>query len=292
MQRKTNTAVKLYSEIPLAPLALSVSLSDKVALLGSCFSDEMSRKMDAAGFEILSNPFGTLYNPESILSAMRRLDSGEPFVAADCVQIGAGSTLWCSHSHHTSFAAATPEEFLEGANASLAVASERWRACTKVIVTLGTAMIWRKDGAAVTNCLKRPQSEFTHEMLSVGEVAASISEMLSAHPDKGFIFTVSPIRHLGEGAHLNTLSKATLHLGLEKALAEAPGACYFDSYEYLLDELRDYRFFADDLVHPSRSAVELIWERFIAAAVPASDLDTLRSNEKLSRHLAHRPVSK
>ena len=122
-------------------------------------------------------------------------------------------------------------------------------------------MVWRlvSNGEVVSNCLKRPSREFSHEMLSVDQVAAISSRIVSAHPDKEFIFTVSPIRHMGEGAHINTISKSTLQLGLQ---AVTGLASYFPAYEIMLDELRDYRWYAADLVHPSAAAADYIWERF------------------------------
>ena len=281
--------IKLSTPVIAAPLPVQLSLGDRIMVLGSCFADSMGSRLAAAGFNVCVNPFGTLYNPVSICNSVARLASGRPFEAADCVEMGAGAGLVCSWSHHTSFARPTSEEFLRDANASLAKASEFWKSANKVLITLGTAMVWKlvSSGDVVSNCLKRPASEFSHEMLGVQQVGMLLQMLVANNPDKEFIFTVSPIRHMGEGAHANTLSKATLHL----ALGKLP-VCYFPAYEILLDELRDYRYFAEDLVHPSKLAEDIIWERFVAAAVVPGDRSQLALNEKAARQSAHRPIRK
>ena len=289
--------IKLSTPVLTAPLPMQLSLDDRIMVLGSCFADSMGSRLAAAGFNVCVNPFGTLYNPVSICNSVARLTSGQPFTAADCVEMGAGAGLVCSWSHHTSFARPTAEEFLQHANDSLAKASEFWKSANKVLITLGTAMVWKlvSSGDVVSNCLKRPAAEFSHEMLGVQQVGMLLQMLVEGNPDKEFIFTVSPIRHLGDGAHANTLSKATLHLALGRVLqqlagAEHSAACYFPAYEILLDELRDYRYFAEDLVHPSKLAEDIIWERFVAAAVVPGDRSQLALNEKAARHSAHRPL--
>ena len=276
--------MKFFTQVDLTPLKVGISLADRILILGSCFADGVGARMKAAGFDVCVNPFGTLYNPASVLSALERLDSGEPFKDYDCVEMGAGAGLVCSFSHHTSFARADEDAFLENANRALSEASSFWKSCTRLIVTFGTAMVWKHDGRVVSNCLKRPAVEFTHEMLSLEETTDLTRRIMAF--GKPVIFTVSPIRHLSHGAHVNTLSKSTLHLALDRA-----GACCFDAYEIFMDELRDYRFCTEDLCHPNPQAVQFIWERFVAAAVPPSEHNALRENEKAARQAAHRPIS-
>ena len=313
--------MKLATEVSCPRPSVPIGLDEPVCLLGSCFADEMARKLSDAGFQVLANPFGTLYNPASLAAAVARLDAPVPFREEDCVPLGAGDGRIGSFSHHTSFARSTAEEFLEVANASLAEAADAWKRCGTVILTLGTARVWRaleRPGRpVVANCLKRPAREFAHELLSVEACARLLRGIVEAHPEKRFILTVSPIRHLGEGAHLNTVSKATLHLAVEQVLAggrslpdgadrnyfpdkfagkpipaplSAAGAEYFPAYEIVLDELRDYRFFAEDLVHPSATAVQIVWERFRDSFVSPADLARILDNEKAARAAKHRPI--
>lgn len=305
--------IKLMTEIALAPGGVQFSLSDRILVLGSCFADEIGRKLQQSGFNVCVNPFGTLYNPLSVLSALKRLSQGTPFGAEDCVSMGAGAGKICSFSHHTSFAKGTQEEFLENANAQLESACRFWRSCNRVIITLGTAFVWEHHSAGVvSNCLKRDAKEFRHYRLgleecrrAIGEIAAiaaaptashaasaaaplavpaeaSAQAPASAAAQRQLLFTVSPIRHLAQGAHENTLSKATLHMALE-------GMEYFPAYELLNDQLRDYRFYADDLVHPAASAVNVIWEAFVHCHVPKSEWPLLEENQREYRRSLHRP---
>lgn len=286
--------MKLFTEVCCEKMQ-PISPRERICVLGSCFADSIGERLAAAGFDVLRNPFGTLYNPASVADAMERLDSARPFTAQECVEMGAGAGLVCSFSHHTRFARPTAEAFLDAANAALAADAAAWAGCRRVFVTLGTACVWRaleRPGQpVVANCLKRPAREFAHELLSVEACTALLRRMVAAHPDRQFLFTVSPIRHLGDGAHANTLSKSTLHLAIQQVLSEFPDRVgYFPAYEILLDELRDYRFFADDLVHPADSAVQLIWERFLDACTDPADRPAILAAERASRAARHRPL--
>lgn len=285
--------MKLVTEVSCLRPERPLILDEPVCLLGSCFADEMARKFSDAGFRVLANPFGTLYNPASIAAAVARLDDPVPFREEDCVPLGAGDGRTGSFFHHTSFARSTAAEFLKAANACLAQAAGEWERCGAVILTLGTARVWRaleRPGRpVVANCLKRPAREFAHELLSVEECTRLLRGIVETHPQKRFILTVSPIRHLGEGAHVNSVSKATLHLALEGVLP-LDNAGYFPAYEILTDELRDYRFYAEDLVHPSPTAVQIVWERFLEAYADPADLPRIRENEKAARAAKHRPI--
>ncbi len=290
--------MKLFTEVTCEKLS-TIARTDAVCVLGSCFADEMGARLSDAGFDVLRNPFGTLYNPASIAAAVARLDSGAPFTQEDCVEMGAGAGRVCSFSHHTSFARPTAAEFLANANARLKEDAARWRACTYVIITLGTARVWRaleRPGApVVAHCLKRPAREFSHELLGFADCAALLHGIVDAHLEKRFLLTVSPIRHLGEGAHVNTLSKSTLQLAVEAIVSHSgPDAEshveYFPAYEIVLDELRDYRFYADDLVHPAPAAVQIVWERFLDACTDPADRPAILDAERAARAARHRPL--
>ena len=301
--------MKLQTPVTLDAAPVSISYSDKIVVLGSCFADEIGARLAAAGFDVLTNPFGTLYNPVSIGNAIARLGSGAPFGPEDVVEMGAGAGKYCSFWHHTSFARETPEAFLENANRALAEASAFWKGCNRVIVTLGTAWAFRFDGAVaapgsgddganpaapatgaqhpaigetVANCLKRPAGEFTRYRLTVAQVAAILHGIVQRHADKRFVFTVSPIRHMADGAHGNQLSKSTLLLATE-------GLPYFPSYEIMMDELRDYRWWAEDMVHPSKQAASYLCDRFLEWALPPCEWDHYEAKMKEWRHAQHRP---
>ncbi len=236
----------------------------KIMVLGSCFADGIGKRLQSEGFDVCLNPFGTLFNPASIYSSIERMRGAQPFTERECVEMGANAGKICSFSHHTSFARVEASDFLENANARLKEASRAWEEADTVIITLGTAFVWKHqpEGRIVSNCLKRPGYEFTHELLGLQEVKDLLNAIISAAPEKEFILTVSPIRHLGDGAHSNQVSKSTLLLAEESTLDHGR-VRYFPAYEILLDELRDYKWYAQDRVHPSPEAVDVIWERFL-----------------------------
>lgn len=307
--------MKLTTPVEFPKGEVTISCGDRIMSLGSCFADSIGRKLFERGFDVCLNPFGTLYNPASILDGIERLDSGEHFTEEDCVQIGSGSTKWCSFHHHTLAARETTEEFLMAANESLDRASAFWKRCNKVLVTFGTSWCYRAIGSGiiVANCLKRDAREFRREFLKTEETGRIIGDIVMNHPDKQFIFTVSPIRHFKDGAHGNQLSKANLLMGLNEAmqafsgqpmppmpasgqrLSGASGSprgsearCdYFPAYEIMLDELRDYRFYAEDMIHPSEQAVSYIFERFIDWALPVSEKEEFSRRDKAFRQSRH-----
>lgn len=285
--------LKLQTPVETGRGAVSISLKDRIFVLGSCFADNIGGKMVDLGFDVCVNPFGTIYNPVSVCNSVARLTSGIPFSKDVCVQMGAGAGLVCSFSHHTSFARRTEDEFLQVANASLKEASLRWKAASKVIITLGTAWIYEytRSGETVSNCLKIEAKEFTRRRLSVRETATLLMNMIARHPEKEFMFTVSPIRHFKDGAHGNQISKSTLLLALDEVLAKFPERCeYFPAYEIVLDELRDYRFYAADMIHPSDQAVDYLWSRFVRFAMPESELPALDARRRELLRAQHRPI--
>ena len=282
-------------QTPVAEGKCSVPLraGDEIMVLGSCFADETGRRLAECGLDVCVNPFGTLYNPVSVCNSISRLQCGVPFTQEDCVEMGAGAGLVCSFSHHTSFARPTPEAFLEHANAALETASARWKSASKVLITLGTAWCWRHlpEGEIVSNCLKRPAGEFSRERLTVPQTAALLKSLVQRYPDKFFVFTVSPIRHLSDGAHGNQVSKSILLLALEEVCAAFPDrTVYFPAYEILLDELRDYRFYAEDMLHPSLQAAEYVFGKFLSFAFPDEERSRLEERRKAFKASQHRPM--
>ena len=298
--------MKLMTPVADVPCKVGISYDDKIMMLGSCFSDNIGGQLKDFGFEVCVNPFGTLYNPLSILQSVRMLLGDSIFGPEDCVEIGAGDSRICSFSHHTSFARTSEEEFLVHANGALSEAREFFRECDKVIITLGTSWCFRhlERDLVVSNCLKRHPAEFRREFISANETAEALREIMrlcntteGVRP-KEFIFTVSPIRHFKDGAHGNQLSKGALLLGIDTALRECDcstghaadfsgKADYFPAYEIMMDELRDYRFYAEDMCHPSQQAVNYIRERFLAWALPASEHSHLEENIRSFRHRSH-----
>jgi len=287
--------LKLQTPVEAGKSIFPISVKDRIMVLGSCFADNIGSRMEDIGMDVCVNPFGTLYNPVSVCNSIARLSSGVPFSESECIEMGAGAGLVCSFSHHTSFARKTTEEFLQDANEEFAKASEFWKTATKVIVTLGTAWCFEysRSGEIVSNCLKIDAKEFTRRRLGVREVSMILRNMVGRNPQKEFVFTVSPIRHMKDGAHGNQLSKSTLLLALEDVCAAYPErVSYFPAYEIVLDELRDYRFYAEDMVHPSDQTVGYLWKRFVDFAVPEAERGEIEEREKAFRRSQHRPIHK
>ena len=287
--------LKLQTRVDCGRLPVDLSYGNRILVLGSCFADHIGERLRRYGFRACVNPFGTLYNPVSVCAALERLASGTPFTPEDCTPLGAGDGRIGSFSHHTSFARDTAEEFLAVANAALDEAAAFWRTCDRVILTLGTAWCFRhaESGRVVANCLKRPAAEFVRERVSVPAATERLRRAAASAPEKSFILTVSPIRHLKDTAHGNQLSKGILLLaadGLVSDPAFSGRTAYFPAYEIVMDELRDYRWYAEDMIHPSDVTADHIWERFMEAALVPDEKETLLEAEERFRKSRHRPM--
>lgn len=285
--------MKLTTPVQINPLDKRLTYKDSILFIGSCFADEMGRRCTERYFDTRVNPFGVLFNPCSISDCLGLLEgygiNAEQcsFIPDDVIETAGG---FCSFHHHGSMARPTAQEFLDNANKVLADASDFYYREGWVVVTLGTAFIYtdKESGNVVANCHKLPADRFERTMISADQVYDALSQYVAARPDRQWIFTVSPVRHLADGLHANTLSKATLHLGIEKLVNRYPNAHYFPAYEILMDELRDYRFYADDMMHPSAQAADYIFERFMDFALADSDKPLLKEADKVRGMMQHR----
>ena len=285
--------MKLTTPVQINPLDKRLTYKDSILFVGSCFADEMGRRCTERYFDTRVNPFGVLFNPCSISDCLGLLEgygiNAEQcsFIPDDVIETVGG---FCSFHHHGSMARPTAQEFLDNANKVLADASDFYYREGWVVVTLGTAFIYtdKESGNVVANCHKLPADRFERTMISADQVYDALSQYVAARPDRQWIFTVSPVRHLADGLHANTLSKATLHLGIEKLVNRYPNAHYFPAYEILMDELRDYRFYADDMMHPTQQAADYIFERFMDFALADSDKPLLKEADKVRGMMQHR----
>lgn len=292
--------MKLQTTVADVPNKVSISYTDKIMLLGSCFADNMGMRMSNYGFDVITNPFGTLYNPQSILNSIKRMSERKWFTEEECIEMGANAGRVCSFSHHTSFASRTTDEFLSKANTSLDKSSSFFKECNKIIITLGTSWCYRhkEKDVIVSNCLKRPGTEFHRELMDLEQVINCLKEIIETSrqakadknlSEKEFIFTVSPIRHLADGAHGNQLSKSTLLLATNNIL-DMQGTDYFPSFEIIMDELRDYRFYAEDMCHPTKQAEDYIFERFTGWAMDKTNIKLLEDNIKAYKRSQHKTL--
>lgn len=285
--------MKLTTPVYVGTSRMGISFDKPAVVVGSCFAENIGGRMEAYGFPVAVNPLGAAYNPLSVLNGLRRISTGREFGTEECVEVGAGDGRICSFDHHTRHSRPTAEEFLAHANAELRRAHDFWSKAEMLIVTLGTAWCFRHNatGRIVANCLKRPAAEFTRYKISTDECAAALEEIATVAEGRQIILTVSPIRHLADGAHGNALSKATLLLGVDDAVSRHSATMeYFPSYEIELDELRDYRFYADDMTHPSQLAESYIFDRFMDFALPDGERPRLAEATRQAKRAAHRTM--
>ena len=290
-------------------IPFGIDFATGIVSLGSCFSDEIGMRLRDSGFHIEQNPFGTLYNPASIASALRRMMYDIEVGEEDLVEY---EGLWHSWHHHGSFSRTTAEGCLEACNSRLHQAHLALKEASLLMVTFGSAWIFEHEGAVVANCHKLPQQMFVRRRMSVDDIVALwrplLDELHACYPSLNILFTVSPIRHIGDGAHGNQLSKSTLLLAVDELVdkdlppakrkkkgmkmedQERPVTLYFPSYEIVLDELRDYRFYDPDMVHPSSLAVDMVWDRFQRVTMVPAVRDQAHFNAKQSKRTHHIPL--
>lgn len=269
--------------------------SDSVMLLGSCFSDNIGGKLNGALINASVNPMGTLYNPMSIDRAVQRLIECRPVAGQDLFMQGG---VWNSFDFHSRHSMPDKQATIDRMNQRIVAGHDCLRHAQLLTITMGTAIVYRlkSTGEVVANCHKVPQHEFERKMATVGEMAEVIAGMLAAlhtfNPDLHVILTVSPIRHVADGLDVNSLSKASLRVAIHQAMARHSDYCdYFPAYEIMVDDLRDYRFYASDMVHPSDVAVEYIWQAFQATYLDDRSALAVSRCERIHKRLQHRPMS-
>ncbi len=269
--------------------------SDNVVLLGSCFSDNIGAKMHGALINATINPMGTLYNPMSIARGVQRLINNEPVAGKDLFMQGG---VWNSYDFHSRHSMPDKQVTLDRMNSRIEQGHQALQQARLLTITLGTAIVYRlkATGEVVANCHKVPQHEFERKMAPVSEMVRTLDEMLTAlhsfNPDMNIILTVSPIRHIADGLDVNSLSKASLRVAIHEVMASHRDYCdYFPSYEIMLDDLRDYRFYSNDMVHPSDVAVEYIWQAFQATYLDDHSALAVARCERIHKRLQHRPMS-
>ncbi|NLV53223.1 MAG: GSCFA domain-containing protein [Bacteroidales bacterium] len=284
--------MELMTHIDIPASDWKLSSGAKVLLVGSCFADEMGQKMQRGGFEVMVNPFGTLYNPASIAaSLLRSLSEREYMMDSPELVRGEQDLVWHSWMHHSTFSSSEKEKLVAKMNKTMHIVADFLREADVLIVTLGTAFIYRlkKTGALVANCHKQKDTLFTRERMSAYDIADQWQTLLmllhSVNPQLKILFTVSPVRHKRDGFHANQISKGILLQAVDEMDVD-----YFPSYEIMMDELRDYRFYADDMIHPSARAVEYIWQRFQDVFFDNKTKDAVAKATKEWARLQHRNI--
>ena len=277
--------MKFRTEIDIAPLHTRIGYEHRTLALGSCFAEQIGDRLARAKFRVTVNPTGILFNPLSIVAALR---SYRTPVCREELHCDGGR--WFHFGFHGDFAAPTADEALQRMNAARRAGAEALDTADRVVLTLGTAWVYERGGEVVANCHRQPAAQFTRRRLAVEEVTGALAAAIEGPlAGREIILTVSPVRHLGDGLAGNAVSKATLRLAAEQLTERYDRVSYFPAYEILTDDLRDYRFYADDLVHPSPQAVAYIWEKFSAAALTPAAQALLPEVEAIAAAAAHRP---
>ena len=285
--------MKFRTEIQLSPGTCSITHQDKILMMGSCFTENISEKLLQAGFEVHVNPFGIVYNPVSLANGLLDLIRRKIYTETELFLY---QEIYHSFSHHSRFSGTDKELVLSKINTTIDEASDFLRQANFLIITFGTATVYRlaTSGEVVSNCHKLPAKEFQEERLTVFQIITLWNEIISnlqnLNPKLKILFTVSPIRHWKNGAHANQLNKATLLLALNELIESNTSCYYFPAYELVLDDLRDYRFYAEDLIHPNTQAINYIWEKFGEAYFDRKTVELNKEYEKRQRAMNHRPL--
>ena len=283
--------------VPIINSDAPIDYDSKILSLGSCFAVNMAQKLDFYKFRNTCNPFGILFHPKAIEKLINFAVSGKIFTEND---IFFHNERWHCFDAHSNWSNPNKEGLLASLNELIITTKLQLVQATHLIVTYGTSWVYRnvESDSVVANCHKVPQKHFKKELLSVEEVEKSISDTLhlvrTVNPDCTIIFTVSPVRHIKDGFVENQWSKANLITAIHNVLSKQSSkhkSEYFPSYEIMMDELRDYRFYADDMLHPSQVAIDYIWKRFQETTIAGSSIATLEEIENIQRSLLHKPFN-
>ena len=288
--------MSFFTEIEISEFPFKMDYSKSMMLFGSCFSENIGQKLIDLKFKVDMNPFGILYNPESIANSLKLLLKNQTFTESD---LFFDQGLWNSFYHHSRFSDVNREMALEKINSRIKLSAEFLKTADFLMITFGTAWVYEliSTGQIVSNCHKIPAKQFNRFRLGVNEISEAyhhlLEELWKFNPNLKIIFTVSPIRHWKDGAVENQVSKSTLILSIERLITgiENRNCSYFPSYEIMMDELRDYRFYAEDMIHLSPVATDYIFDRFSKFLISKESMNLLDSVMKIRKAVMHRPVN-
>ena len=280
--------------VELPEKEVKISHSERIMLWGSCFVENIGKLMTENKFRCNVNPLGILYNPISIAESLRQVLEGKVYEEADLFQ---SSGMWHSWMHHSDFSSNSSKECLKRINDGILTVAESLSKTDWLVVTWGTAYVYylKQEGMIVGNCHKQSEKLFTRKRLETNEIVEAwkylFDDLRVLNPRLKVLFTISPIRHAKDGMHGNQLSKSVLLLAVDELCRTCSDCFYFPSYEILMDELRDYRFYADDMLHPSAKAVEYIWKCFCQCYFNKETREIMNEWESINKALEHKPFN-
>lgn len=268
--------------------------NSKAIMLGSCFTENIGEQLAKYKFDVNINPFGVLYNPISVGNSLKILIENKEFFEED---LNFANDMWFSFSHHGRFSNPDVNDCLYSINTEIKKSSLDLANSDVLYITFGTSWVFEliDSGVIVSNCHKLPAKEFNRYRLDVDEIVKFYKELIVSlsifNPNLKIVFTVSPIRHWKDGAHGNQLSKATLLLAIEQLEELFEQVSYFPSYEIVMDELRDYRFYGEDMLHMNSTSVNYIWSRFLDTYMENDTLAVMKRVDKIVSAASHRPFN-
>ncbi|MBZ4041335.1 GSCFA domain-containing protein [Flavobacterium hibisci] len=284
--------MQFRTQIPVSKSNNPIDYNSKVLSIGSCFAENMAAKFDYFKFQNITNPFGIIFNPVSIEKLFKRICEQKLFEEKD---VFFHNERWHCFDVHSDLSNSDREELLETLNKTITETHKWLKQTTHIIITYGTSWIYRntESDQIVANCHKVPQKQFTKELLDIEIIKKSIQSTIeliqNLNPDINFIFTVSPVRHIKDGFVENQLSKSHLFSALHKTISHQPSAIsYFPSYEIMMDELRDYRFYTEDMLHPNQIAIDYIWKLFSESYISETSFSIMKEVDEIQKSLRHR----
>jgi hypothetical protein len=278
-------------ELIIKPFTEKISIKDPIMLTGSCFSENLGEKLKQNKFRVLINPGGTMFNPVSITKSLTSYITGHPY---DRSMIFKTQEWWTNWDHHSRFSHTDPDSLLDMMNSSAKEAHDFLKETKWLIITLGSAWVYQlENGEVVANCHKLPVDKFRKKLLAVEDVLSSLDNLIHRlfiyNPGIKIMFTISPVRHLRDGFVENNRSKAVLTQAVHHLVDKFSNLYYFPAYELVIDDLRDYRFYAEDMVHPNYQATEYVWQKFTAACMDPGTLNVMQEIRLLNLAKAHKP---
>ncbi|HEY1195612.1 GSCFA domain-containing protein [Flavobacterium sp.] len=286
--------MQFRTQIPIQKSNVPIDYHSKVLSVGSCFAENMAEKFDYFKFQNETNPFGIIFNPVSIEKLFRRVCHQDLFGEKD---VFFHNERWHSFEVHSDLSNSDRQELLETLNKAVTETHKQLKEATHLIITLGTSWIYRstESNEVVANCHKVPQKQFSKELLSVEVIRESVQNTISliqtSNPNINFIFTISPVRHIKDGFVENQLSKSHLFSALHNILKSEIynlKSEYFPSYEIMMDELRDYRFYGEDMLHPNQIAIDYIWKLFSENYIAETEFSIMKEVDEIQKSLRHR----
>jgi lysophospholipase L1-like esterase len=287
--------MKLQTTIPIqAQTRNQIDYSSKILLIGSCFSENIGDKFSYFKFQAVQNPFGILFHPKAIEKLITNAINEKEYLVKDIIL---QNERWHCFDAHSNLSTKDKTEILNHLNTSISNTNTSIKEASHIIITLGTSWVYRhiESDKIVANCHKVPQKKFLKEILSVDEITQTLEAITqlikSVNKDVVIIFTISPVRHLKDGFIENTQSKSHLIAAIHQLVAPRKNTHYFPSYEMMMDELRDYRFYKEDMIHPNKIAVQYIWEKFVNTWFTEKSIFIMKDIDTIQKGIAHKPFN-